>query len=272
MTMLGSPVVLSITGIAQETPDVRTFTFAYSLGSHPGQFVMLWVPGIDQKPFSIGNDTGDEFSLTIFNLGKSTKKLFAMRTGERIGITGPFGTRYRFLPRSHLITVGGGYGAAPLGFLTERACAAQCSVDFCVGAQKQRDLLFERRAKKAGAHVFVSTDDGSQGYHGLVTDVLQERLEDARKKKLLQKTKIFACGPELMQVAVANIGREWHVPVEISLERYMKCGFGICGNCCVDDTGQTTCVEGTIITGEHALRLTEFGKYHRDKVGIRHSF
>lgn len=269
---LASPLMLPIARVTNETPRVKTFTFRHVLRSRPGQFVMVWLPGIDQKPFSIGNDTGTEFSLTIFSLGGATQKIFTMNVGDRVGITGHFGTFYRFAERSHVITVAGGYGAAPLGFLAERACAQQCSVDFCVGARTKQDVLFERRAKKAGSRVFVSTDDGSKGHHGRVTEILLERLEEARKKRILKKTKIFACGPELMQVAIAKIGKEWNVPVEISLERYMKCGFGICGNCCVDDTGQTTCVQGTVMSGNAALRLTEFGKYHRDKTGIRHNF
>lgn len=272
MHRVDNPVMVTIKKITQETPNVRTFTFDYMLGSQPGQFVMMWIPGMDQKPFSIGNDSGKQFQLTIFELGPATSALFRLRVGDRVGITGPYGTWYTFTPKSHMITVGGGYGAAPLGYLTERGIAEKCTVDFLVGARSKPHLLFERRATRAGADVVVSTDDGSKGYQGYVTDLLVDILEGRKKGKALDNVKVFACGPELMQKKVAEISKKYGVPSEVSIERYIKCGFGICGNCTMDDTGITTCVQGPVVSGDVALRLKEFGKYHRDKVGIRHNY
>ncbi len=264
--------MLAITRVHQETPNVRTYTFRYQLGSAPGQFVMLWVPGVDQKPFSIGNDTGEEFSLTIYALGTATKTLFEMGKGDRFGISGPYGTSYTYAPESHLITVGGGYGAAPLGYLTERARIDGCTVDFVLGARSKSDVLFEQRAQRAGAIVHVATDDGSRGEKGYNTVILKELLEERKRSRALANVKVFACGPELMQLTVARLCADYHVPCELSIERYMKCGFGICGNCCVDDTGAATCINGTVISGAAALKLKEFGQYHRSKTGQRLSF
>lgn len=249
-----------------------TFTFRHRLDSAPGQFVMLWVPGVDQKPFSIGNDTGDNFSLTVYALGAATKVLCTMKKGDRVGVTGPYGTSYQYEPGGHVIAVGGGYGAAPLAYLTERAIADGCTVDFIIGARTKQDLLFERRAARAGAIVHVATDDGSRGEQGYNTILLERVLRQRKRAGTLRQSKVFACGPELMQVAVANICAQYKVPCEISIERYMKCGFGICGNCCVDDTGEATCLNGTVISGATALRLAEFGQYHRSKTGQRLSF
>ncbi|MFC1597992.1 dihydroorotate dehydrogenase electron transfer subunit [Patescibacteria group bacterium] len=267
-----SPVMVTIKKIIKETANVTTFILEHELGSTPGQFVMLWIPGYDQKPFSIANDSGKQFQLTIFQLGHATKQLCKMKVGDRVGVSGPYGTRYTYEPKSHLITVGGGYGAAPLGFLAEEALKNKCMVDFIIGARTDKDLIFEQRAKKAGAEVHISTDDGSKGHHGYNTEILERLLENIRKKNELKAVKVFACGPEVMQYKVAKICKEYKVPCEVSVERYMKCGFGICGNCCMDDDGASTCVEGTVISGEKALGLSEFGKYHRDKSGIRHDF
>lgn len=267
-----APLMIPISAIRQETPNVRTFEFVHQLGSAPGQFVMLWLPGVDQKPFSIGADYGDRFELTIFALGSATQALFELKAGDRLGVSGPYGSYYRFEPKSQVITVGGGYGAAPLGFLTDRAVAQNCQVDFLVGARSRENLLFEKRAKRAGADVQVATDDGSRGHQGYVTELLDRRLDELTRKRQRRPVKVFACGPELMQKRVAELAKQYGVPSEISIERYMKCGFGICGNCCVDDTGQTTCQKGPVISGAAALRLSEFGVYHRDKMGLRHHF
>lgn len=267
-----SPVMVTIKKITQETPNVKTFTFDHELGSRPGQFVMLWIPGVDQKPFSIGNDTGKQFQLTVFALGKSTHVLCDAKVGDRMGVSGPYGTWYTYTPKTHLITVGGGYGAAPLGYLTEQAVADGCSVDFIVGARTEHDVLFEKRAAKTGATVHVSTDDGSKGFHGYNTVVLEQVLTERQQEKNLKNVKVFACGPEIMQLKIAQMCKTFGVECEVSLERYMKCGFGICGNCCVDDEGFTTCQNGPVVSGEKALSVAEFGKYHRDKTGIRHNF
>lgn len=271
MRRTDTPIMLPIKKIVQETPQVRTFTFDHALNSKPGQFVMLWIPGVDQKPFSVGADDGETFELSIFELGKATKALFTMREGDKVGVTGPYGTWYRFTPDTHLITVAGGYGAAPLANLTDKARSQKCNVTFLVGARDKENLLFEKRAIRAGADVRVATDDGSRGHQGYVTELLEEELRTVSDRKK-QHTKVYACGPELMQKKVAEIAKEYGVDSEISIERYMKCGFGICGNCVIDDDGVPTCQKGPVMPGEKALRIPEFGVYHRDKTGIKHEF
>ncbi len=267
-----TPTMLPIKKIQEETDCIRTYTFEYKLNSRPGQFVMLWVPGVDMKPFSIGKDAGEEFELTICRVGKATEALFELKQGDSIGITGPYGSCYRHKKESHVITVAGGYGAAPLGYLADNALADNCTVDFLVGARNADLLLFEERMTQAGANVQVATDDGSKGHKGYVTEILVELLEKNKKEGTLEKVKVFTCGPELMQKKVAEIAQEYGVQSEVSVERYMKCGFGICGNCCIDDEGITLCQHGPVILGDRALKMPEFGAYHRDKSGLKHEF
>jgi dihydroorotate dehydrogenase electron transfer subunit len=117
--------------------------------------------------------------------------------------------------------------------------------------------------RKAGAEVLVSTDDGSAGSKGFVTELL---------KSVLQKNKvgkICTCGPEMMMKKVVEISDEFKTPCEISLERYMKCGLGVCGQCCADPLGIRMCTEGPVIKKETAKRISEFGKYRRDASGRR---
>ncbi len=285
---MDQPIFLPITKIVNETEQVKTFYFNFSLKSKPGQFVMLWVPGLDQKPFSIGYDSGAQFGLTIFNRGPLTKALFEMKIGDRVGITGPYGTAFSVKPNTHYIMVAGGYGAAPLGFLAEelsnchpeRGLAADegslahdnnVTIDFCVGARDKDNLLFEERVKKLpNVTLHLATDDGSAGHKGYVTDLLSELADSYLRNQTMPKKLLFVtCGPELMEFKVLEFCNLRNLECEISIERFMKCGIGICGQCCVDPLGIRMCMEGPVVSKAVANQLTEFGKYHRDKSGAK---
>lgn len=264
---IDTPLILPIIRITDENPHVKTFWFDFSLQSEPGQFVMLWIPGVDQKPFSIGYDMGNSFGLTIFAVGPLSKKLFELKAADRVGITGPYGKPFSVLPNTHYITVAGGYGAGPLGVLAERLASVNSTVDFCVGARSADLLLFEERmAKLPHVKVHVSTNDGSKGVKGYVTEFLEQILGTPNSEL---RTMVATCGPELMEKRVLDFCNQYDVPCEISIERYIKCGYAICGQCCVDDSGIPMCTDGPVVSREVANSISEFGKYHRDKSGTR---
>ncbi|MFA6427148.1 MAG: dihydroorotate dehydrogenase electron transfer subunit [Candidatus Magasanikbacteria bacterium] len=262
---------IQITKIVNENPQVKTFYFNFKLQSKPGQFVMLWIPGIDQKPFSIAYDDGAQFGLTIFNRGPLTQKLFEMNVGDRVGIVGPYGTSFSQKPNIHYIMVAGGYGAAPLGFLAEQLQQYDnITVDFLIGARTKDLLLFEGRILKIpNTKLHIATDDGSIGHHGYITDLLKNIICEISDKK---SAAVVTCGPELMEKKVLDICNEFDVPCEVSIERYMKCGYGVCGQCVVDDLGICMCTHGPVVNSELANKLIEFGKYHREKSGIATNF
>jgi len=268
------PKYIKIFQITNDNPQVKTFYFDYQLDSKPGQFVMLWIPEIDQKPFSIAYDDGQKFGLTVFKRGPLTEKLFDMKVGDRVGITGPYGTNFSVKPNTHYIMVAGGYGAAPLGFLAEQAVAQNnVTIDFCIGARNKDLLLFEDRINNIpNTKIHISTDDGSKGHHGFATDLLQKLIAslpargEARGGES-EKKLVVTCGPELMEKKVLDICNEQSVDCEVSIERYMKCGYGICGQCAVDPIGICMCTHGPVVKKELANQITEFGKYHRDKSG-----
>lgn len=258
------PKVATLIKIKKEADNVLAFVFRYpKLGSRPGQFVMLWLPGVDQKPFSLADDDGKTFTVTVFKIKNFTTSLFALKPGDKVGVTGPFGNPFSWQPRSHIIAAGGGYGSAPLSFLITQAKKNNCSFELLLGAKRQGLLLYSKRFPK---YTQIATDDGSVGYHGSVVDLLEQRLTalTAQQKK---KTLVCVCGPEMMEYKAAQIAKKHGVQSQISIERYIKCGFGVCGQCCVDDTGEPMCTVGPVVSGKHALSLTEFGKYHRDKSG-----
>jgi len=256
---MDNPIILKISAITQENPHVKTFWFDYELPSKPGQFVMLWLPGVDQKPISIAYDTGECFGLSIFAVGPMTQQLFALKRGDKLGITGPYGNPFSVRENTRYIMVAGGYGAGPLGLLTERLAGKQSPVDFCVGARSRDLLLFEERIEKIPyATVHVSTNDGSKGHKGYVTEILEKLLSDKYPSPpfgdtdTTQKILVCTCGPEMMEKAVLNLCTKYNVDCQISVERYMKCGFNICGQCCVDPLGIPMCSVGPVIDRETA--------------------
>jgi len=262
------PIVVPIKKIISETKTIRTFVFSSVLGgSKPGQFVMMWIPGVDEKPFSIAYDDGREIWLTIANVGSATSALFKLEVGDLVGLRGPFGTHYEIFKGEKLALLAGGYGAAPMYNVACSALKLGCNVKFIVGARNKDLLLYEKRvsalAKKYPGKIkyLVATDDGSKGFYGYNTQVLAEVLKASKIDK------VFACGPEIMMKKAAEMAVAAKVSCQLSLERYMKCGFGVCGQCCMDDSGICVCKNGPVYDGSKALKLSEFGKYHRDSVG-----
>lgn len=262
---------------------VRTFTFDGSLGARPGQFIMVWLPGVDEVPMSVAEDDGAITKITFFAVGDFTKVLAEKKVGDLVGLRGPFGTCYEWEPGEHIVLVAGGYGAAPMYFVAKETVHHGCTLEVIVGARSKEHLLYLKELE-ALSHVslHVATNDGSVGYKGFNTEVLEKLLKACNSKKPKTKNpkpsttdpidQVFSCGPEMMLKRVSEITAEYKIPSQLSLERYMKCGYGICGNCVVDPLGIRLCVEGPVVKNTECVKITEFGKYHRDSVGKKHLF
>lgn len=254
---------MKISRAVQETPSVKTIYFNHPLKAKPGQFVMLWIPGVGEKPMSISFCDGKRFGVSISAVGGFSKAAMKMKAGDAAGFRGPFGTHFTLGKEKTLALVSGGCGCAPLAFLADEALKKRKKVFYLQGARSKEFLFFTERMRKAGAEVMVSTDDGSAGSRGFVTGLLQSLLD---KKKV---GKICTCGPEIMMKKVLDLSGQHKIPCELSLERYMKCGIGVCGQCAVDPLGIRMCKEGPVIKKELAKKITEFGKYRRDSSGKR---
>ncbi|PIS42951.1 MAG: dihydroorotate dehydrogenase electron transfer subunit [Candidatus Kerfeldbacteria bacterium CG08_land_8_20_14_0_20_40_16] len=264
---LDKPIMLKIADRVKETSNVDTFYFNYCLNSQPGQFVMLWLPGINEKPFSIAYDTGELFGLAIAQVGAFTEELFQKKVGERVGIRGPYGRPFwKEKDAKNVVMVGGGYGVAPLATLAEELTTKGVKVHFINGARSKGLLLFTDRLKQLDVKLYTTTNDGSYGEKGIVTDSF---------KKILKQEKIdlvYCCGKEQMEKAMFDLCEEAGVNAQISVERYMKCGIGICGACSVDGTGAPTCQKGPVLESATLRKITEFGKYHRGGSGKKEYF
>jgi dihydroorotate dehydrogenase electron transfer subunit len=133
-----------------------------------------------------------------------------------------------------------------------------------LGAKTASTLLFKEKILKMGLSLSISTDDGSQGYHGTVVDVAEKVVQE------IEVDKVFTCGPEKMMKKIVDLAHQFSLPVEASLERWMKCGIGICDSCAVN--GFHVCKDGPVFSGEKLQEINEFGKWHRLPSGKRISF
>ncbi len=160
-------------------------------------------------------------------------------------------------------------------FVASEAVKHGCTLEAIVGARGKEHLLYLKELESL-KHVslHVSTDDGSMGHKGYNTEVLDQLLEVAANPDTKDPPidKVFACGPEMMLKSVMDVSQKHGVTCQLSLERYMKCGFGICGNCVMDPSGMRLCIEGPVVKGDVCEKLAEFGKYHRDAEGRKHEF
>jgi len=264
------PKTYRIKNIKQETPHVHTFTFDVSFDAKPGQFVMVWLPGVDEKPMSVAYDGPEGIRITFFAVGDMTKKLAQCKVGDLIGLRGPFGTHFKWEPKQHLALIAGGFGAAPMYFVAKTASKDNCTMDVFVGARSKEHLLYiEELEQLKNVTVHVATDDGSEGFKGHNVTQLKESLTNSQ---IPTPDSLFACGPEMMLKAVSELSSETKIPSQLSLERYMKCGYGLCGNCVVDPLGIRLCKDGPVVNNELCVKITEFGKFHRDELGRKKEF
>lgn len=250
----------TIVRITEESPSVRTFFFDLEFETmEPGQFVMVWVRGVDEVPMGLSRKN----SITVQKVGEATSKLFELKEGDSFGLRGPFGRVFSLPSKGEkILIIAGGVGSAPLAPYADAACAVGSKVDTILGARSADDLIFEERFAAAG-EVYVSTDDGSKGTKGFVTDILS-RLD------VLLYDRIAVCGPEIMMASVFRLLEDRKVleKAEFSLHRYFKCGIGVCGACCIDRSGLRVCKDGPVFSGVQLLD-SELGRYTRDASGRR---
>lgn len=218
-----------------------TFFFDQSFRAEPGQFVMAWLPGESEKPFSLSYEN----AITVKNFGWYSERLLSLREGDPLWVRGPYGKGFPVIEGAVLL--GGGVGIAALLLLAKRAKGAKV----LLGGRIAQDLLFRREFEALGP-VRVATEDGSLGKRGLITDLLPEDGEC-----------YCVCGPDKMMAALKPL-----LPPERSyycLERYMKCAVGLCGQCTCN--GYRVCTDGPVFDGITVQEMTDIGRRKRRKSG-----
>ena len=245
-----------IVQVRAESPSVKTFTIYDRLCSKakPGQFLMLWIPGIDEIPLSVMDAGNGLVSVSVKQVGDATKHLHSMEAGATVGVRGPFGNSFTE-SRGRVLLVGGGTGTAPLLFLAKQLAKKTERLSFVEGAKTKDELLFvqELGVVCLEKNLVTTTEDGTYGLQCLVTEPLAKLLDRERFDM------IYTCGPEVMVKKIFELTDPRKLPLEASLERLMRCGIGLCGSCVIGK--YRVCRDGPVFT---ASQLREV----KDELGI----
>ncbi len=246
--------------------------------ARPGQFLNVGVGGADtsmplRRAFAIYDATpGDEFAGTVQFVvaehGRGTRWLLEQIPGSKLDLVGPLGIGFELPPTPRpAVLVGGGYGSAPLIMLAHQLLAADCPVEFIIGAATAGRLFGELMARRTAGSVTVMTDDGSAGSRGLVTEPLAAAIERIGAEV------VYACGPMGMLRAVGDIARAAHIPAQVAVEESMACGIGVCMTCVLPVRGSDgqsrflrACVDGPVFLADR-VRWADVGKLPPDLVG-----
>lgn len=264
------PVNAIITEIIRETPTIITLRTDIEPDAAPGQFVMVWVRGLDEIPMALSHPG----SITVQRVGEATETLSRLEVGDSIGIRGPFGNGFEVKGEwngeegrkaNKIMIIAGGVGGAPLLPLAQQAHSRGLDVTILIGARTANELLFEEHFSKSGA-LSIATDDGSKGHRGFITGAMD-------MFNLAGFDQFYICGPELMMKSVLDIlqAAGLEAMAQLSLHRYFKCGIGICGACTIDPSGLRVCRDGPVLSGDLLIK-SELGKYHRDATGKKIMF
>lgn len=266
------PIVTPILNIKAETPRTKRFTLSaapIAKKATPGQFMMVWIPGTDEIPMSISNASGDQVEFAAARVGDATAALHKLKPGDLLGVRGPLGEGFGFPKKpkgNSLLLVAGGCGTPPILFAAATALKKGFAVDVALGATTREELLFHQSFKELELlNLVIATDDGSEGIQGTSVDAASFLLETNP-----EYAAAFACGPEGMLVNLSLLLQKFPIPLQVSLERYMKCGVGLCGHCIIDSKGRRVCYEGPVFDVK-TLKNTDFGQWTRDSTGKRHS-
>ena len=230
--------------------DLRLKNKSLAEITKPGQFVQILVPSKTlRRPISVCDVENDTIRLVFEIRGEGTQILSETKVGEFINIIAPLGKGFDIDPDKKTIFIGGGIGVPPMLY-----SAKQCGKNATVinGFRNQKAVILEEDFKSFAGNVIITTDDGSYGIHGFVTQPLQEYIKNADM--------ICACGPMPMLKNISKIAKENNIPCQISLEQRMACGVGACLGCAVavlDENGYQTykhvCKDGPVFNSEEVV-------------------
>lgn len=258
--------IIEVADHRYEAAEVKSLFFRDNQcrSAKPGQYIMVWIPGIDEVPMSLSRiDEQGISSITFKRVGEGTTALFNTVSGEPLGIRGPYGNWFQPV-KGKCLVVGGGTGLASLFPLLKQLVDLGCGVTCVYGAKTAQQLLFRDDLTKllsSSIHqLILTTEDGSQGKQGVATSVFQDNILSGSFDM------VYTCGPEPMMRTIFNYTEPRGLPIQACIERMVKCSIGVCGSCAIGE--YRVCKEGLILSTEKIRTvLDEFGIYERASDG-----
>jgi dihydroorotate dehydrogenase electron transfer subunit len=210
----------------------------------PGQFVMVRVPGdkaFIRRPFGIVGLEGGICEICFKVIGAGTQSLADAKEGDRVSVLGPLGNGFEIADAKKHVLVAGGYGIAPIVGLARHLIGEgkECVIGY--GAASAEHLLYMDELRSLGCDLRITTEDGSEGMKGLITDALGDVLSGSAA--------LYCCGPDGLLKAVAKLGEKNGIRTQVSLDRFMACGIGLCLGCVCETVAGTNvraCREGPV--------------------------
>ncbi len=218
---------------------------ALSRNVRPGQFLQVLISdGRDpylRRPFSYYRVTGKRVEILYEVLGRGTSILSRKKTGDTLKVMGPLGNGFTAVRgKKKTVLIAGGVGVPPLIFLSEKVPAAF----LLIGTKSKLEVMPPKELKKAGTKVLYATEDGSHGFKGMVTALLEQVVMHEDPRELFLQT----CGPKRMMEAVIALARKYGIEGEASWDETMACGVGACLGCMVKtkDGLRRACADGPV--------------------------
>ncbi len=242
----------------------------------PGQYFMLWLPGNDEIPISVNHCQKNIISFTICGVGLTSNGIIEKDKNFLLGLRGPFGNGFSFECKKDVLIIAGGMGIAPLRFLLQQftdESSKSRKIVLIQGAKTKNELLFREEFEQSPIKTNFCTEDGSYGFHGLVSEKMADFFDDLSDRQL--NWEIYSCGPELMLKEILTIAQEHNLERDTQIclaDRYIRCGFGICGSCFMDDLGLSICQDGPVFRGDVLAKVEDFGKFGRAADGSKYPF
>ncbi len=242
----------------------------------PGQYFMLWLPGDDEIPIAVNHYQKKTISFAICGVGPTSNAIIQKEEKCLIGLRGPFGNGFNLDHNKNVVIIAGGIGIAPLRFLVHQLINNSFisrKIILIQGARTKTELLFREEFEKLPISTDFCTEDGSYGFHGLISEKIETTLDNLLDKPL--NWEIYTCGPELMLKKILVIAQEHSLERNLQIclaDRYIRCGFGICGSCFIDDLGLSICQDGPVFRGDVIARVDDFGKFGRGADGSKYPF
>ncbi len=222
--------------------------------SNPGQFIEIKVTdSLDpflRIPFSIHKVRAQRFEVLYKIVGRGTEILSSRSPGEYLDVIGPLGNGFSIFDSCFSILVAGGIGVAPLFFLAQRLREYDTrgggNIIVLIGAKTKREILCKKEFADLALNVKISTDDGSAGFKGKITELLRHVLPGM--PAAYDRAVIYACGPRAMLKEIGVISKQFRIPTQASLDEYMACGMGVCLGCIIktNDGYKRVCRDGPV--------------------------